>query len=132
MTVFNNNIIWIIISILLGIICMVCFIFYFIIVIKFLENNYNLQIEYNIVLFFNSRSICCPIFNIDPVTNNIDPVTNNIDPVTNNIDPVTNNIDPVEDEHTEIEIISEEDYHKKTGNIIIVGPNDNITIGTFK
>ena len=118
MTVFNNNIIWIIISILLGIICMVCFIFYFIIVIKFLENNYNLQIEYNIVLFFNSRSICCPIFNIDPVTNNIDPVTNNID--------------PVEDEHTEIEIISEEDYHKKTGNIIIVGPNDNITIGTFK
>ena len=125
MTVFNNNIILIIISILLGIICMVGFIFYFIIVIKFLENNYNLQIEYNIVLFFNSRSICCPIFNIDPVTNNIDPVTNNIDPVINNID-------PVEDEHTEIEIISEEDYHKKTGNIIIVGPNDNITIGTFK
>ena len=52
MTVFNNNIILIIISILLGIICMVGFIFYFIIVIKFLENNYNLQIEYNIVLFF--------------------------------------------------------------------------------
>ena len=77
MSIFNNNIIWIIISILLGIMCMVCFIIYFIIMIQFLENNYNLQIEYNELFFFNSRFIGYPIFNIS----RIQPVINNVDQV---------------------------------------------------